>query len=204
MAEEQGKIPIAYQLGEKLIDSATVKSIGFAQFVDYIQRARDLKDSKTFEAKLKRIRLQNQVVYHANGTDVALSMEDILKLPIPAARAIDVHLDTGEGLPGKIIREGDGIEKPIGYELGRPIQVGQGKDPIKELNFMAKTYGDIEDVLASTDFMEQTQFLIKTVARPVHSSLSALPSWAFDRISVADGVTIAQKVLPVFLGQAPA
>lgn len=197
------KIPISFQLGDKLIDAASINQIGYSQFVDYVQQARALKDSKTFEAKLKRVRLQQQVSYHMNGTTVPLAIEDILRLPIPAARIIDLHLDDNEGVPGKIIREGDGIDTAIGYELGRPIPAGQGKDSIKELEFMAKTYGDIEDVLSATDALEQTQFLIRTIAKPVHSSLSALPSWAVDQISVADGITIAQRILPLFLGQEP-
>lgn len=199
-----GKIPIAFQLGDKLVDSATVKNISFAQFSSYIQQARAMKDSKTFEAKLKRVRLQQQVDYHVNGTKVPLSIEDVLRLPISAARAIDLQLDQYEGTAGKIIREGDGIEKAIGYELGNPIPTGQGKEPIKELEFLAHTYGDVEDVMAATDAIEQTEFLIKTIAKPVHTSLTSLPSWALDQISVADGVTIAQKILPVFLGQEPA
>jgi hypothetical protein len=195
------KIPITFQFGDKTIDAATVKSIGFAKFADYIQQARQLKDQKTFEAKLKRVRLQQQVEYHMNGTIVPLALEDVLRLPIPAVRSIDHHLDDNEGPPGKIIREGDGIDVAIAYELGKPIPTGQGKPPIAELEFIAKTYGDIEDVLAATDSIEQTSYLIKTVAKPVHSSLTALPSWAIDQISIADGITIAQKILPIFLGQ---
>lgn len=198
------KIPISFQLGEKLIDSATVKPISFAKFASFIQQAQQLKDKKTFEAKLKRVRMQQQVDYHVNGSVISLEMDDVLKLPIAAVRAINVHLDDDEGKVGKIIREGDGVDKAIGYELGRPIPVGQGKEPIKELEFIAKTYGDIEDVLSATDAIEQAELLIKTIAKPVHSSLTALPSWAVEQISVADGVIIAQKVLPLFLGQEPA
>lgn len=202
-AQMPEKIPISYQLGDKLIDSATVKPTSFAKFSQYIRQARDLKDNKTFEAKLKRVRLQQQVEYHMNGTAVSVSMEDVLRMPIPAVREINKHLDDEEGLPGKIIREGDGVETAIAFELGRPIPLGPGKEPIRELEFLARTYGDIEDVLAATDAIEQTEHLIKSVAKPVHSSLTALPSWAIDQISTADGVTIAQKVLPIFLGQEP-
>lgn len=198
------KIPIVFQLGEKLIDAATVKAVSFATFVTYITQAREMKGTKSFDVKLKRIRLQQQVDYHVNGTVVPLSIEDVLRLPIPAARSIDLRLDANEERPGKVIREGDGIDTAIGYELGHPIPTGKGKEDIKELEFQAKVYGDIEDVLAAMDPIEQTRVLIATVAKPVHASLTLLPSWAVDQISISDGLTIAQKVLPLFLGQEPA
>ena len=100
---------------------------------------------------------------------------------------------------GKIIRDGDGVDKAIIYELGTPIKV-QGKDPITELEFCASTYGDVEDVLTADLAVQQTALLLSTVAKPLGTSLSRLPSWAIDNITVADGVSISRDVLPRFLG----
>ena len=84
--------------------------------------------------------------------------------------------------------------------LGTPISTGQGKDPISELEFHAQTYGDIEDVMAAPDGIQQTVKLIALVAKPLGSSLTALPSWAINLITVTDGITIQREILPRFLG----
>jgi hypothetical protein len=141
-----------------------------------------------------------QVTYYAGNSPVQVSQEDVLKLPIPSVRTITARLDDGEGVAGRIVREGDGIDKAIVYELGTPIPVGQGKPPVKELEFQASTYGDIEDVLALEVQVQQALVLITTVAKPLVTSLSLLPSWAVQQITLADGVTISRDVLSRFLG----
>jgi hypothetical protein len=62
----------------------------------------------------------------------------VLRLPLP-----------DEGKAGKIVRDGNRINKAITYELGTPIPQGKDKGPIAELEFLAPTYGDIEDILAA-------------------------------------------------------
>jgi len=193
------KIPISFQLGDKLIDGATVKPLTFAALVDCVITANSTTQPKTFEARLKRLRMHRQVTYYAGNSAVAINPNDILALPISAARSIVARLDDSQGTVGKIISEGDGIEKALIYELGTPITV-QGKPPITELEFFAHTYGDIEDVLAADLSVQQASLLIATVAKPLGSTLTRLPSWAVDLITVADGVTIARDVLPRFLG----
>lgn len=193
------KLPIAFQLGDTLIDSVIIKPLTFASFVDAIATAQMMTQPKTFEARLRRLRMVKQVNYYSGNTPVAVTQEDVLKLPIPAVRAIIEHLDDGEGAPGKIVRDGDGIDKAIVYELGTPIQLGQGKAPIKELEFQASTYGDIEDVLSVDTPIQQTYAMIMTFAKPLGVSLSLLPSWAVNAITVADGVMLSRDVLPRFL-----
>ena len=102
---------------------------------------------------------------------------------------------------GKIIRDGDGINKAMTYELGTPISTGKDKEPIRELEFHAATYGDIEDVMAADSAVQQTALLIKTVAKPLGSSLLRLPDWALNVITVADGVTISNWCCRVFSGR---
>lgn len=193
------KIPISFQLGENVIDGAVIRPMTFQMFADCISEAQNLKDAKTFEAKLRRLRMVKQVSYYINGSVVPVSMEEVLKLPIPDARRIVAKLDDAEGKAGKIIRDGDGIDKAITYQLGTPIPVGQGKPPISELEFIAQTYGEIEDVMAAPDAIQQASLLIATIAKPLGTSLTLLPSWALNLITVADGVTISREVLPRFL-----
>jgi hypothetical protein len=194
------RIPIAFQLGDRLIDGATVQPLSFARFAEYVGEAQGMRTPKLFEARLRRLRMARQVAYSINGATVPLSVEEVLQLPIPAARAIAARLDEGEGKAGKVTREGDGIDKSIVYELGAAIPLGAGKDPITELEFQASVFGDIEDVMAAPDSIQQTALLIATIAKPLGTSLTLLPSWALERITVADGVTIAREVLPAFLG----
>ncbi|MBO4228451.1 hypothetical protein [Bradyrhizobium neotropicale] len=188
------------QLGDKLIDGASIKPLSFQNFADCIAEAQNMRQPKTFEGRLRRVRMVKQVAYHVNGSTVPVTMEDVLKLPIPDARKIAAKLDADEGKAGKIIRGGDGIDQAITYELGTPIPTGQGKPPIIELEFHARTYGDIEDVMAAPDAIQQTAMLIATIAKPLGSSLTLLPSWALNLITIADGVTISRDVLPRFLG----
>jgi len=195
------KIPISFQLNETThIDGVVVRPLSFKAFADAVSEAQNMKVPKTFEGRLKRLRLARQVSYYVNGTVVPVGIEDIPRLPIPAARAITAKLDDDEGKAGKIIREGDGIDKSIVYELGTPIPTGQGKPPIKELEFAAQTYGDIEDIMSAPDGIQQTAMLIAMIAKPLGHSLQALPSWAVEQIKIGDGVTIARLVTPHFLG----
>lgn len=200
LVEKSNKIPLSFQLGEMAIDGAIVNPLSFKQFSDFIGEAQNMSQPKTFEARLRRLRLTKQVQYFVNGTVVPVGVEDVTKLPIPDARAICAKLDEGEGKAGKIVREGDGIDKSIVYELGTPIPVGPGKPPIKELEFHAQTYGEIEDIMSAPDSIQQTTLLISTIAKPLGHSLQALPSWAVDQIKIADGVTISRLVTPRFLG----
>jgi hypothetical protein len=105
------------------------------------------------------------VNYHINGAIVPVTPEEVLRLPLPDFYRIVAALDNGEGKAGKIIRDGDGINTAIVYELGTPLPV-IGKEPIRELEFLASTYGDIEDVLGADGPAAQTAVLIKSVAKP--------------------------------------
>jgi hypothetical protein len=204
MADKQqlngAKIPITLNLGDRHIDGAVVKPLSFQAFSDCVTEAQGMKQPKSFEARIRRLRLQRQVTYYTNGSTAPVSMEEVLKLSIPDARVLVARLDDHEGKAGKIVRDGDGIDKAITYELGTPISTGQGKEPIRELEFHASTYGDIEDVMAADNPIQQAAVLIATIAKPLGSSLTLLPSWACSAISVADGVMISREILPRFLG----
>ncbi|MGY3615662.1 hypothetical protein [Bradyrhizobium sp. USDA 10063] len=194
------KIPIKFQLRDHVIDGAVIRPMSFQNFADYISEANAMKGAKTFEARLRRVRLSKQIAYYINGTIVPVAVDDVLQLPIPEARKLLDKIDDNEGQPGKIIRDGDGIDKAITYELGTPIPVGADKPPISELEFHARTYGDVEDIMAAPDGIQQTMQLISTIAKPLGTSLIQLPSWAINLITVTDGIVISRDVLPRFLG----
>jgi hypothetical protein len=194
------KLPISWQLGDTLIDSVVIKPLTFSSFVDGILAAQITTNGKSFEARLRRIRMVRQVSYYAGATLVQVKPEDILKMPIVASRAIIAHLDDDEGVAGKIIVDGDGIDKAIVYQLGTPISLGAGKTPIKEIEFHAATYGDVEDVLAVDVQIQQALILMSTLGKPLGTSLSLLPTWAINTITVAGGITISREILPRFLG----
>jgi hypothetical protein len=204
MAELNGvkleKIPIKFQLGDAVIDGAVIRPLTFQAFVDTIAEARGMTEPKAFDARMRRVRMAKQVSYYVNGTVMPVSMTDILQMPIQDTHKIAAQLDHDEGKQGKIVRDGNGIDQAIVYELGTPIPVGKDKEPIRELEFHAKTYGDIEDVMAADDSMSQAAKLIETVAKPLGTTLTALPSWAVTQIAVTDGIAIARDILPRFLG----
>jgi hypothetical protein len=48
--------------------------------------------------------------------------------------------------------------------------------------------------------MQQALTLIATLAKPLGTSLSLLPSWAVNQITITDGFLISNQVLTRFLG----
>jgi hypothetical protein len=197
MASEKLVLPTPWQLNNIIIDGAVINKLSYQAFSEYVTEAQLMTRPKTLEGRLRRIRLAKQVTYYVNGSTTQVGVDDVAKMPIHDAQLLSIRLDVDEGKAGKIIRDGDGIDKSILYELGTPIPVS-GKDPITELEFHASTYGDIEDVMSATDTIAQTALLIAAIGRP--PGMLQLPSWALQHITVADGVTIAKLVTPRFLG----
>lgn len=199
---QPNRLAVAFDLGDKSVDAVVVKPLSFQGFVDVITEANLLSPGKAFDARMRRIRMIKQVSYFNGTSMIPFTVEDVLKIPIPAARVIVAKLDDDDAKPGKIVRDGDGIDQAITFELGTPIPLGQGKQPIRELEFLAKTYGDIEDVLAADNTIQQSAKLIETIGKPLGTSLSLLPSWALTQVTIADGLAISREVLPRFLGSA--
>jgi hypothetical protein len=194
------KLVIAFPLGDKVIDGAVIKPLSLPAFVDCVLETRTMDSPNSFEAKLRRNRLLKQVVFYIGNAIVPVSVNDLLRMPIPVARQIIDKLDSADGPMGKIIRKGDGISEAIVFELGTPIPGGQGKSMIKELEFLAATYGDVEDIMAAGTGLQQALLLVQTIAKPLGSNLQTLPTWAISQISANDGLAISNEVLPFFLG----
>lgn len=194
------RIPIAFQVGDTAIDGAVIRPLNYKGLSDLVAEAATMKTPTAWEARMRRLRLTRQVAYYSNGSACPVSMEDVLKLSIPDARKIIAQLDENEGKAGKIVRDGDGIDQAVVYELGTPIPTGAGKPPITELEFHASNYGDVEDVLAAENTLQQTSMLLARVAKPIHPTLQLLPDAMINFITVADGVTISREILPRFTG----
>jgi hypothetical protein len=194
------KLEIAFPLGDKVIDGVVIKPLTLPSFVDCVLETRNMDSPNSFEAKLRRNRLLKQAVFYVGNAVVPVPSADLLRMPIPVARMIIDKLDAADGPMGKIIRKGDGISAAIVYELGTPIPGGQGKAMIKELEFLATTYGDVEDIMAAGTGLQQALLLVSTIAKPLGTTLQNLPSWAVAQISANDGLAISNDVLPFFLG----
>lgn len=169
-------------------------------FEEYVEIAMEAVDrEKRVEAQFRRLRIARQcVLATSNGKDLTLTEMDVGRLPIAVARTMLDALPQNDEKAGVAMEGGDGIQSPILFTLGTPIMAtskGEGVG-IDELEFEAKTYGQIEDVIAETQKLRQTLELLRTVARP--SGLLTMPSWAVSRVTIADGHAIMDKVLPRF------
>lgn len=183
-----------FRIGEKSVTSIEVNPLTFVTFFGLWTKASDNKD-------LRRKRIAHQTVFKAGDEVLTLDDLSLMQMPIPISKSIIDALDTGEGVAGKIIVEGDVITKPVVYKLGSPFKVKQGDKEvvISELEFSAKTFGEVEDILIADAEMAQAMALITKLARPIEiPSLMNLPGWALDRMTIADGITIMRKVLPLF------
>ena len=192
-------VAVSFDVGETRVNAINIKPLMFRLFSEYATEARAVK-GVSMDVALKRIRMLRQIDYMLDGRKVAMDEQTLMQIPIVAARKITKALDSAETKMGKIIRGGDGISESIGFELATPLAIFSGKPPITELEFIAKTYGDVEQLLSADDNISQTMALLQTIAKPVHGTLTSLPSAAIDAITAGDGVAIAQQVLPRFLG----
>lgn len=179
----------------------TVAPLMFSTFVRISEKALLLQSSKRpLNVLLQRLRMQTQVTFHTvNDQTFKLSDEDLATLPAAVARKIVPLLALDEGGPGELLSDGDGLSAPVHVKLGTPIKAGGDKE-FAELEFLAKTYSDIENILVADQPIFQTFALIEGLANPIDGSIERLPSWAIDQITIADGVFILNNVLPRFLG----
>lgn len=187
------------KLGDKVVDAISVAHLTFSQFAAVWKRAASAKGKP--EAALQRERILHQTHFMSGGERVVPDLSQLSTLPATVAKAIINNLDADEGPAGKVISEGDGIATPIVVKLGSPIKVKDGKgveSELAELEFMASTYGELEDVLSSVDEIGKAMALLTNIASPVGSNLPRLPGFALDRITLADGLMIMRKVCPSF------
>lgn len=192
-----------FEIDGASIAALHVARIGFKVIAEAAASA-DRGPDKDRSKRLFRERIKRQVrAETADGKQLELTDEHISLIPIPYAMPLRNALDTvlvDTGSKPEILSKGDGISQPVHLKLGSPIKVSKG-DPISELEIKAETLGQLEDAIVAESSQEQA-LAVLAIAKPVNSSLSTLPSWALDQITVADGVFIMTKVLPGFFGQA--
>ncbi|BCB20289.1 hypothetical protein [Bosea sp. ANAM02] len=193
----------SFNLGGQPVQSATVAPIGFAAYVAVTNAAtRAGRSPEAFARNVFRARLKAQVTLQlASGQTGKLDDEAITALHPRLGLRLKAAIDSSAASAGRAELLGnpdaDGITEPIHVKLGDPIK-GAGDAVIDEIEFQAKTLGEMEDVITADDRIGQVLALMK-IGRPVTGSLSALPSWAVDQISMGDGLFLLTEVLGRFL-----
>lgn len=204
------EITIPYLVAGKKATKFVVEPIGFVRFAELaVDAANESGPTKrVFSTLLMRERTK---VVLDDGKQVPLDAATLHSMPRPVARPLIKFFDSEGDAPAdeteedkaarlatgaQILSDGDGLTAPVLVKLGKPIK-GAGDKEISELEFLAKTYGDVELVLAATNELNQTIELIRSVAKPV--GMLTLPTWALPQVAVADGLFIQKNVLNRFL-----
>lgn len=194
-------VTVPFKIADHLITEYEVVVPGFEGFAGMAQRARDsAKKDSNIATLFRSERIKSQVTFiDDKGGRHSIDSLGVLGLPIVLAKAILLNIDGDASAPiGEVVSEGDGISKAIRIRLGTPLEAVKDHK-IEELEFFARTYGDLENVLIEDNAIEQSLALIKNVAKPVGGPLLTLPSAAISKITIQDGFFIMEKVLPGFL-----
>lgn len=187
------------KFGDATIESIEVAPLTFAELAKLWRRVSAMPGDAAIN--LQRERIRHQAHFTGGGKRVVPDIADLLKLPVAVAKAIIDNLDTGAGPAGEVLNEGNGITGALLYKLGTPIEMKDGKGEsrdIIELEFLAETYGDVENILAAENEVQRTMALLAIAAPVGHDKLTRLPGWAIDRITTGDGITLMRTVLPNF------
>lgn len=191
---------IEHDIPSKNVVALRVIALGFSDFVKAVEGVSASNDSE-FNVTLQRARVKAQVRgVKADGSLVELDDVTIGQLPAPVARKIIPLLyDEGAQESGKVLGDGDGVGKPVIFSLGTPIT--SGGEVIRELEFQARTFGEIERVLAEPTSLPQTLALVAYCAKPIHErgTLQRLPESDLAQLTLVDGTAIMRDVLPRFL-----
>lgn len=199
------KVPV-FTIGEAVIKKIEVKSLGFVAYCDIGERAAKGKtEAKQITNAIFRERIKSQVTA-ITSDDKRMQLDDIAVFGIPLRHALAIKeaINNSDNNPAgavcKMLHKGDGMLTPIHISLGVPIKTGSEDKVISELEFTARNLGDLEDFVSADTELEQATALLR-VAVPVGPgiTLSSLPSWAADQISLEDGVWIMKNVVPTFL-----
>lgn len=200
----------AFFINDVAIKRVEISKIGFVAFCEVGDLAAEGEtDQKKITNRIFRERIKRQVTaYDSSNNAVKFDDAAAYALPLKHAMAIKTALsqsdanDAVDGKPStcKMLHKGDGMLTPIHISLGSPIKTGSEDKVIRELEFTARNLGDLEDFVSADTSLERAVALIK-VASPVGPDLtiSVLPTWAIDQISLEDGVWIMQNVVPSFL-----
>lgn len=197
-----------WMIGDRKVAKIAVAKLSFVQTVaamDAASMASRMGEGEYKKSHLRERRKLQVKAFDASGTPIAI--DDLAMLGMPSQYAMKVQglLFSNSEPEGEVISRGDGTTGPILYKLGTPLKM-MGVE-IPELEFVAATLGDIEDVLAADGLYSQALALVKRCAKPIVVSksgedapaLTALPDSTINQLTTGDGFTIAEKVLKHFL-----
>lgn len=197
-----------FLVGDRRIASLRMPQMSFVKFVASMEAAefamlRDGASGKTMLKYVARERLRMLTAISDKGETVKLDDTAIMMMPRRYALRAMSAAAFDEEEPGEVVVDGNGIDIPVLFRLGVPLKMMSktGDLEIREIEFRARTFGDIEDVIGERTTYAQALALLRRCAKPVGSPipLQSLPDWAIDQISVADGLKIAEGVLQSFL-----
>lgn len=108
-------------------------------------------------------------------------------------------VDDTVGTQGKVL-DGDVLNTPCIYKLGDPLQLQvNGKAAVvTELEFSVATWADGEALLTAANDMHAVKSLILDNCKPLGVDMVGFPVMLAKQITIADGMTILEKVLPSF------
>jgi hypothetical protein len=191
-----------FSVGEESITRAEITNLSFVKFADISRRAVNArKPNQKLQVITQRFRMIEQTtLVTSSGKKIKLTEDQVMKLPPLVGRDIVDALFFDDEVAGTLLSDpkADGVSIAIHYQLGTPIKGANGKD-IPEIEFIVKDFGALEEIIAGDASLFQTVDLISTVARPAGGTMLALPSWAADQITLADGIMIMNNILPRFL-----
>ena len=194
----------SWTIGEIRVTKVAVHKISYRTLCEAIDAANAARALAKAPAKqrgkyIRREQMLRQVrAIDSNGAPHELKIEQLMRMPRKYAVIVDSLVDALMDDAGEVIGEGDGALTPILYRLGKPIIAPNVV--VEELEFMARTLMDIEDVLSAESASAQTLELLK-IAKPIvpnNPGLVRLPDQWLGQITIVDGHTIADKVLPRF------
>lgn len=192
----------AIKIGEKRIHSFVLKPQSFTSYLASVT------DAQSSNIAMQTALFREWTVRHveARGSDgqaIKYSIADLLMFPAKFARQFSLWQRTDESPEGSIINSGDGTSEPCLFKLGTPLKLRMtdAEGEISELDFYAKTIGDVESVITSNSKFEQTDALIRNCATPMGDNVKIvrLTEDAVSQITLSDGMAIMTKVLPRFL-----
>lgn len=194
-----------FQLNGTDIVKAVVSPISFSKYADLANGIAFTNETE-YNKTMMRLRISSQVVFYGAGLEAfSVTDQEIIRMPrklgVEISKAVGA-IPAGADIP-EVLNDGDGIERPILFKLSSPIKWKTQDDSgeFSELEFHAKTFGDIESVVAAPSSIMQALELIKTCAIPVSDGikLMALSSDLVDQVSYIDGAFITNIILPNFL-----
>lgn len=186
---------IPFMIGEAHISKIEIRP---CTFVELVKMASSLPVSGRAKA-LKRAQIKLQAKFlDASGKAIPIDDKGITQMPIKYGKLLSTMVEQDDAPRGKVIKKGDGITDPILFQLGTPLTTSGAS--ITELEFSAKTFGDVEDIVSLDGDLNQTLAMIETIGCPIGGdvTLLRLPSWALEAMRAPDGLALMQEVLPNF------